>query len=60
MMFSLHHVSASFYQYSLSARRYDDAEDNPFAEPVILYSNVKNGYGVFSMGSTRKYIIQVR
>ena len=60
MVFSLHHISASFYQYSLSARRYDDAEDNPFAEPVILYSNVKNGYGVFSMGSTRKYKIQVR
>lgn len=41
MVFSLHHISSSFYKYSLSARRYDDAEDNPFAEPVILYSKCK-------------------
>ena len=29
-----------------------DAQDNPFfTEPVILHSNVKNGYGIFTIGS---------
>lgn len=60
MVFSLHHISPSLYRYNLSVRRYENAQGDPFVEPIILYTNVKNGYGVFSMGSTRKYKIQVR
>lgn len=31
-----------------------NAQDNPFfTEPVILHSNVKNGYGIFTIGSVQ-------
>ena len=31
-----------------------DASDNPFfSEPVILHTNVKNGYGIFTIGSVQ-------
>lgn len=60
MKFYLHHISESLYLYTLSVRRYENAKDDPFAEPVILYTNIKNGYGVFSMGSSRSYSFRVR
>lgn len=32
-----------------------DAQDNPFfSEPVILHSNVKNGYGIFTISSVQQ------
>ncbi len=41
-------VTADHYKYRKSIETYRDNEDNPFAEPVLVYSNVKNGYGIFS------------
>jgi Domain of unknown function (DUF4249) len=38
-----------------------DAQDNPFfTEPVLLHSNVKNGYGIFTIGSSQQvsFVIQ--
>jgi hypothetical protein len=43
----LHSITADHYKYSKSTGAYRDAEDNPFAEPVLVYGNVKNGYGIF-------------
>lgn len=42
------HTDAHYYRYHQSARDHDIAADNPFAEPVLLYSNVRGGLGVFS------------
>ncbi|MBL7813605.1 MAG: DUF4249 family protein [Saprospiraceae bacterium] len=37
------------------------ASDNPFfTEPVILHSNVKNGYGVFTLGSVQTIQVVVQ
>lgn len=36
----------NYYQYHKSLQEMND--DNPFAEPVLVYSNVKGGLGVFS------------
>lgn len=44
----LHTITADHYKYNKSIGAYRDAEDNPFAEPVLVYSNVKNGYGIFT------------
>ena len=44
----LHSITYDHYKYRKSYDAYKDAEDNPFAEPVLVFSNVKNGYGVFS------------
>ena len=55
MRFYLISLSEANYLYKLSLKRFYSAQDNPFAEPVILYTNVKNGYGLFSMGGYREY-----
>ena len=42
------HINKDYYKYTKSLNSYENAVDNPFAEPVNLYSNVKNGYGLFT------------
>jgi Domain of unknown function (DUF4249) len=42
------HINKDYYKYIRSLNSYENAVDNPFAEPVNLYSNVKNGYGLFT------------
>lgn len=42
-------VSTSYVDYYRSINDYKRADGNPFAEPVVLYSNVENGLGVFSL-----------
>lgn len=37
---------------------YQDAQYNPFAEPVIIHSNVENGMGVFSMENWMEILIE--
>jgi hypothetical protein len=44
----LQNITNDHYKYRKSYSAYRDAEDNPFAEPVLVYGNVKNGYGIFS------------
>jgi Domain of unknown function (DUF4249) len=45
-------ISAEKYKYELSKRVYENTKDNPFSEPTILYSNIENGLGVFSVLSS--------
>lgn len=49
------YIRSSSKDYVLFLKTLDlaySANDNPFfTEPVILYSNVKNGYGIFTIGS---------
>ena len=42
------YVSETYYEYLKSARLHESTQDNPFAEPVSVYSNVENGYGIFA------------
>jgi hypothetical protein len=58
--FQLHSLSRAYYLYQLSVKRYEKAREDPFAEPVILYSNVKNGYGLFSLGASRTYLLKLK
>jgi hypothetical protein len=44
----LQHLSKDFYQYLKYLKLYEHYRDNPFAEPVPVYSNVKNGAGIFA------------
>ena len=44
----LDHIDESYYLYSLSRRRYLQTNENPFSEPVQVYNNVENGFGIFS------------
>ena len=44
----LYSISEDLYRFILTYNKYTDALGNPFAEPVNIYSNVKNGLGIFS------------
>jgi len=45
--FNLSHLSESVYQYRTTAQMQVNNSDNPFGEPVIVYSNINNGFGIF-------------
>ncbi len=42
---SLHNISKGSYDYYKTYQIYRHNRDNPFAEPTIVYSNVRNGLG---------------
>lgn len=45
-------VSKEGYDFELSSARILESSSNPLSEPVILKSNIENGTGVFSVGTT--------
>lgn len=49
--FKLTRISEARYRYVRSYKKARDTDGNPFAEPVNVYTNVKNGYGIFSIVS---------
>ena len=44
----IQHLSKDLFTYLKYLKLYDFSHDNPFAEPVPVYSNVKNGVGIFA------------
>ncbi len=42
------YISETYYEYLKTARLHDNTRDNPFAEPLNVYGNVENGYGIFA------------
>lgn len=43
--------------YYRSISSYQTAQNNPFSEPVVIYSNVEGGYGVFALSRTVETIV---
>ena len=41
-------LSADLFKYSISIQKYNQNSGNPFGEPVQVYSNVDDGFGIFS------------
>ncbi|MCF8373947.1 MAG: DUF4249 domain-containing protein [Bacteroidales bacterium] len=39
--------SEEFYRYQKTARQYQLTYDNPFSQPVQIFSNIENGIGIF-------------
>lgn len=44
----LEQVDKSFYKYVVSNEAYQAAHNNPFAEPVQVFTNINGGFGIFS------------
>ena len=44
----LHNITLSYYYYRTSLELFQNATGNPFAQPVQVFSNVENGFGVFA------------
>ena len=51
-------VSKDYFNYSKSLRENINAQDNPFAEPVSLYTNVNGGVGAFCLRSELIYEVE--
>jgi len=54
----LYSVSSDQYFYERSVSLSEDANDNPFAEPVIIHGNVVGGQGVFSLSAKSEAVIE--
>jgi hypothetical protein len=46
---SLLNTTEAFYRYVRSKNLQEGAKGNPFAEPVQVYNNITNGYGIFGL-----------
>jgi hypothetical protein len=44
----IEHITEDYYRYIRSRNKNISIQGNPFAEPVSVYSNIKNGYGIFT------------
>lgn len=47
----LHSLSKELYNYYLSYTKYSETEGDPFAEPVKVFNNIENGFGIFGGSS---------
>jgi len=47
----LYSISEGYYNYKKSVQEWNKNKDNPFTEPVIIYSNVVNGMGILGEAS---------
>lgn len=56
---NLYSVSREQYFYERSVYLARDANDNPFAEPVIIFGNVEGGQGVFSLSVRSEEVIEL-
>lgn len=48
MELQINKVSPAYYNYKETLALQSSINDNPFAEPVSVYSNIRNGYGIFA------------
>lgn len=49
------YVSEAYFRHLESALLHEQTQDNPFAEPARVYSNVENGYGIFAGYSSKTF-----
>lgn len=45
---NLKSVSADLYKYRTTLHTYNEVQGNPFGEPVQVFSNIINGFGIFA------------
>jgi hypothetical protein len=57
---SLLHTDQNYFRYHRSLRQANRSQDNPFAEPVLVYSNVTGGLGVFAAYNRATVMMRVR
>jgi len=53
-------LSKDYYNFLISKIQYDQSGENPFAEPVNIYSNIENGYGLFSIENPELKVLKLK
>ena len=56
---SLFSISKDYYLYAKTSESQINTSNSPFSEPVLVYNNIKNGYGIFAGASVFKSIVRV-
>jgi hypothetical protein len=51
-------ISEDYYKHERSKGGQYTGGDNPFAEPVQIYSNISNGFGIVAAGASTREIIE--
>lgn len=59
VILTLKEISEPLFNYQTTAALQNNLEGNPFAEPVPVYNNIENGYGVFGGYSQKNYPLTV-
>jgi hypothetical protein len=57
---SVLHTDEHYYRYHHSVRRARQSQDNPFAEPVLVYSNTEGGLGIFAAFTQTTSVVQIK
>ena len=52
-------MSEHTFKYEVSLRQYFGSQDNPFATPVNVFGNVKNGYGRLTLKAVTRALVPV-
>jgi len=60
VVISLWSLTKEEYDFRTSVSANRDAEDNPFAEPIVVFSNIENGLGVFSLMKLQEFEFDFR
>lgn len=55
----LRKLSEAYFNYIETSFLQDDLNDDPFAEPVPVYDNIKNGVGIFGGFRVSEYPIEI-
>lgn len=58
VMVELQAISPEFYHYLKSIELYRNTETDAFSEPVQIYSNVQNGWGIFGALSYDRHFVE--
>ncbi|MBI5540272.1 MAG: DUF4249 domain-containing protein [Bacteroidia bacterium] len=48
---SLYSISKDYYLYAKTVESQTNSGNSPFSEPVMVYNNIENGYGIFAGAS---------
>ncbi len=54
----LRNTSNSYYLYKISSQLQYWTEEDPFAQPVTVYNNIENGFGIFGALNTAVYKVE--
>ena len=53
----LQSINQEFYNYLKSTMLYRISDQDSYSEPIIIYSNVENGWGIFGGVSTDRHVV---
>ncbi|MGL4630115.1 MAG: DUF4249 domain-containing protein [Leadbetterella sp.] len=60
LLVQLSTISKEFYDYQTSLSDHFEASNNPFSEPIPVYSNVKGGLGCFASFNKYEVVLDLR